>query len=299
MLTLATNHEGKLTANQADPVVAAILAVFTAILQSYRATDINLRSALGFYKGETQSVESMFKQLTEVVLPAWEGQIFYYYPKGTSTATQLFPQNHTPFNSGTYESRIQAIATLALGCNALPNLGPISVIITAFHVQISSARALQLSDGEGKVELLRDLRETARVTVCQHMYGNLGLLMNHHRTDPLEVNRYFDFSLLRKLSKSIDDTVLTFFVTDSITGVVIAGATTVITLATGEVFTKQTDANGKVVFTLKGLTEPVEASLAISATGYMTLNEDGSIVPGEDRDGDFKLIPNPPTPPTP
>jgi hypothetical protein len=296
-LSLGADHLAKLIANQADAVVAAIVATFTPVMDAFLAAKQNLDAALGDYHGETQGVEELFETLNTDRLPYWEGQVFYYFPKGTVQANQLLHGGRQPFQAGTYEQRILAIKTFGDKCALIPSLVPLSVNVLAFHTQIASARALQQSAGEGQVAALRDLRETARVMLCNELYGDMALLIHHHRTNPTEVERYFDFSLMRTPKKAgIQDTTLVFYVTDASTGEVIVGSTVVITLATGEVLTKQTDANGKVEFVIKGLTQPVNADLSFSATGFITRNESGPIVPGEDEEGAIDLTPTPPTP---
>jgi len=299
-LVLGADHLAKLIANQADPVIAAMVAPFDAVWQSFKATDVNLRIALGYYKGETKTVEQLFDILNKEHLPDWEPAIYVVYRKGTPAATALLPQGRKPFQLGTYESRIQEIDALGQKCAAIPALQPLSVIILAFHVQIESARQLQQSTGEGQVAALRTLRETARVSLCQALYGNLGLLMNHYQSNPIEVANYFEMPLLRRKSDDgSDETVLTFLITDAVTGAVIIGATVTVTLATGEVLTGQTDLNGRVEFTIERLPQTVQATLEVSAEGYETRTESGPIEPGDDVDADIALTPTPPAPPVP
>jgi hypothetical protein len=151
---------------------------------------------LGTYFGKTQTVEELFEEMNTDKLSYWEGQLHYFYQKGSTTANTLM-RNRSAFQQGTYEQRILAIKTFGDGCAAIANLVPLSVNVLAFHTQIASARALQLTDGEGRVDLLRSLRQTAHEMLCHEMYGNLGLLMHHFRTTPLEVARFFDLTLLR------------------------------------------------------------------------------------------------------
>ena len=292
LFTIAAHHEGKLIANQSDAVVAAILAVFTPVFDAYKATDLNLMSALGFYKGETQSLESLFTDLQVNRLKVWEGKIFNHFPEGSIVATQLFPQHRKPFNKGTYENRIQAIATLAQGCSAFPDLLPVEAMITAFHLQISSARALQLSDGEGRVALLRNLRESARVGVCQQLYGNLGLLMNHFRIDPLQIERFFNFSLLRQKAKS-DPLNITASgkVTNAQTNAPEANASVKFILPDNEIITVQTDANGDYEADLGAHADTIILTIQVSKQGFDTFTESGPVEPGEDVDADVKLQP--------
>lgn len=299
-LLLGVEHEARLIANQADALIAAILAAFTPILQAYRATDVNLLITLGSYKGKTQTVEELYQELVEVKLPLWEGKIFNFFPKGSATATALFPQGRSRFNGSTYESRIQAIEALALACNAIPDLVPVATLISAFHLQLASARALQMSDGEAKVVLLRSLREAARVALCNEMYGNMALLTHHFRTTPLEVNRFFDMSLLRTKSQSgPQDTDLDFTLVNAGTQEPITNGTAVMTLASGVTMTEQTNAQGALRFTLKAQAEPVDVSIVFSAPNYYSKTETGTIDPGDDVEGNIELMPQGPVPPAP
>jgi hypothetical protein len=200
MLSLGVDHKAKLVANQADPEIAAILVTYDPILQSYLNVDQNLSSVLGTYKGKTQTLEELFDQLRKIRLPLWEGQIFFFYPEGTETATSLFPNARNPFNDGTYEQRIQAIKVLGDKCALDPSLLGVSVNILAFHTQIESARLTQQSQGEGAADTLRTLRETARVLLCQELYGDMGKLMYKFRSNPTAVGDYFDMEILRSAS---------------------------------------------------------------------------------------------------
>jgi len=301
-LSLGTDHLAKLTANNADAVVAAMEASFAPVLQAYVDAEQYLSAALGDYKGETRTVEDLFDELRETKLPYWEGQVFFYFPKGSVQALQLFPNGRTTFSAGNYEQRILAIKTLGDKCALIPELAPLSVNVLAFHTQMASARALQQSSGEGQVALLRDLRESAWAVMCSEMYGNLGLLMHHHRTDPKQVERYFDLQLLRSKGDSgqaSDETEITLFLTDAVTNAAITNGTAVLTRASGEQETKQTDERGKVKFTLRGLTAPEAVSLLATAPGYESRTEQGTIEPGEDQEGNIALNPLAPPPPVP
>ena len=204
-LSLGVDHKAKLVANQADPEIAAILVTYDPILQSYLNVDQNLSSVLGTYKGKTQTLQELFEQLAKVRLPLWEGQIFFYYPEGTETATSLFPNARNPFNDGTYEQRIQAIKVLGDKCALDPSLVGVSVNILAFHTQIESARLTQQSQGEGAADTLRTLRETARVLLCQELYGDMGKLMYKFRSNPTATGDYFDMEILRSASEDWEE----------------------------------------------------------------------------------------------
>jgi hypothetical protein len=206
MLSIGEDHFARLTGLQADPQIAAILLTYTPILQAYKTVDQNLQSAEGTYEGKTQTVEQFFKTLVHEKLPYWEGQIYFVYPKGTPAATALFPDYRKPFESGTYEQRISAIKVLGDKCalDPSPILVAVSVNMLAFHTQIESARVLQQSQGEAAVANLRTLRETARLLLCDELYGNMGLLMHKHRHNPTDVGQYFQVSYLRSASDNAE-----------------------------------------------------------------------------------------------
>src|SRR3972149_8629704 len=195
-LSLGQDHKAKLLANQADPEIAGLYTSFDPVLQSYLNADQNLEAVLGNYKGKTQTVEELFALMNNEKLAYWEGQVFFVYPKGTPSATAIFPQNKKPFQEGTYEQRIQSIKVLGDKCALDPALAAVSVNMLAFYPQIESARLLQQSDGEGNAETMRTLREAARVLLCQEMYGNMGMLMHKYRTNPITVGNYFDMTIL-------------------------------------------------------------------------------------------------------
>lgn len=295
-LVLGTDHEAKLTANQADAVIAAILATFSPILQAFKDADLNLRIATGEYKGETQTVEQLFEQLNQKLLPNWELQIYLQFPKGTPSATALLPQGRKPFHTGTYESRIQEIQVLGDKCAAIAALQPLSVTILAFHVQIESARQLQQSSGEGQVVALRTLRESARVNMCVAMFGNLGLLMNHYRTNPEQVANYFDLTLLRKKSETSGPqlTIARGSATDKVTGLAVTNATVKFILSTAQpAISVQTDSNGAFEVELGTFETAFNATVEVSAVGYKLYTGSGPIEPGEDVEMDIELEPIP------
>jgi hypothetical protein len=84
---------------------------------------------------------------------------------------------------------------------------------------------------------------------------------------------------------------------NALSGTVIAGATAVLTRASGEQLTRQTDVKGKVRFVIDNLTEPEDVSVTITAVGFEPATESGTLEPGEDMDGTVQLMPIPPTPP--
>lgn len=197
-LSLGVNHESRLSANQSDPVIAALLASFSPIMAAYRMADNNLRITLGTYKGNTQQVRELFAYLNTTKLPYWEPRIWQQFPRSSAECTELFPRARRVFQKGTYVQRIQAIKVLGKQCEAIPALQSLSVDILAFHAQIATARTLQVSDGQGQAIKQRSDLEAARIALCTALYGSMGGLMQHYRNSPEQIARYFKLTLVRK-----------------------------------------------------------------------------------------------------
>lgn len=298
-LSLGVDHLAKLVANQSDAFIAAMVATFDPVMQAFMAAQQNLDAALGDYKGETQSVEGLFKLMNDEKLSYWEGQVFYFYPKGSDQATQLLPKGRGPFQTGTYEQRILAIKTFGDKCALITNLVPLSVNVLAFHTQIASARALQQSSGEGQVATLRTLRETARVMLCTEMFSNLGLLMSHYKTNPTQVGNYFDLTLVRSKSKSAsDETTISGKVTNAVTGDPVVATLRFMRSSSPDIIEVQTDINGDFEANLGVFTEVTNVTVEVTATGFDPFTNSGPMEPGDDVEVNIQLQPTvvPPTP---
>lgn len=298
-LLLGDDHLAKLIGNQLNPVIAALLAIFNPVWQSFKAADLNLRIALGDYKGETRTVEELFEQLYKEQLPDWEAAIHVHFRKGRPEEIALFPQGRKPFQNGTYVSRIQEIEALGTKCALIAVLQPLSIIILAFHIQIESARELQQSTGEAQVAALRTLRETARVTLCHSMFGNLGALINQYQTNPEQVANYFDISLLRSKKKATPKLIeVNGTVVNAQTDQPVVNASVKFVMDNGTVVTVQTDSNGMFEAELGTFSTTINVTMEVTAAGYISYSETGPAEPGEDIEVDVELVPMP-TPPTP
>jgi len=197
-LSLGASHLAQLSANQGDPVIAALLASFTPVWEAYKLADLNLRSTLGNYKGDTQRVRELFTFLNTTKLPYWEPRIWMHHPRSEPESVALLPRGRRAFQKGAYVQRIQAIKALGKQCEEISDLQLLSVDILAFHAEIEAARVAQLTNGRAKTANLRTVLEAARLALCAELYGNMGGLMQHYRNNPEHCARYFKLRLVRK-----------------------------------------------------------------------------------------------------
>jgi len=207
-LSLTIDHLAKLTANEIDAEIAAMKAAFlpfhTAFVQTYN----QLNSKLGIYKGKTMTTEQMLEELRDVTLNAWRGKVFSIFPEGTADALAIFPKGRTPFNSGTYEQRIEAVDSLYQTLStyvSVPEMVTLAGEVLLYYNLMIGTRALQQND-EGSVKLLRSNLKQAHEILCVWLYRNLGLLMAKYAANPAFVLDYFDTSLLRTSTDQPDVT---------------------------------------------------------------------------------------------
>ena len=198
-LSLAQDHLAKLTASESDATIATLKANYLPAHNNFVTAYNLLQSKLGLYKGKTQTTEEALEELSQVKINEWRGQVFPIYNEGTANATAIFPQGRRPFQQGTYEQRIEAVAalynTLATFTTepALINLGD---IVQSYYNNLLAVRALQQND-EGSTNVLRENLRLAHINLCNALYANLGGLMQKYATNTDAIAGFFDLSLLR------------------------------------------------------------------------------------------------------
>ncbi|MBK8658521.1 MAG: hypothetical protein IPN22_06525 [Bacteroidetes bacterium] len=85
----------------------------------------------------------MMEELGKVKINEWRGPVFAVFPEGTDNATAIFPRDRQPFQSGTYDERIEAVNTLSLTLatyTAQPSLVALSASVQAYYLTLSGAR---------------------------------------------------------------------------------------------------------------------------------------------------------------
>ena len=110
-LSLTQDHLAKLTANETDADILAIKTAYLPLHTAFITANNQLDSRLGIYKGKTQTFEEMLEELSKVKINEWRGQVFAVFPEGTDNATAIFPRDRQPFQSDTYDERVEAVNT--------------------------------------------------------------------------------------------------------------------------------------------------------------------------------------------
>ena len=207
-LSLVNDTDAKLQNEIADPDIAVTYNQLHPFVLSYNQMWQNYQVAEGTYEGKTLDVESQLEDIT-VDLKIWEGKIRSEFPEDSPTEREIFPNKRAPFQTGTYETRINslgALATKLLDYTGLPVIAATQLLVQSRFNQLESSRILQ-QNKEGALGQLSDLLENQRILVMDEMYGVLGRLMFKFRSDRKQITRFFDLSLLRNTGN--DDEPLT------------------------------------------------------------------------------------------
>ncbi len=198
MLSLSTDTYAKLKAEELDPAIAAILLIYEPVFFAYRDLDQQYGVKSGDYAGNVLGFEQYLDQMP-LKLRQWESLIRFVYVEDSPQEKAIFPHKRTPFESGTYETRLDALGSLKLKTSADVALATAAAQITSFYNTVLGARLVQQTS-EGSLGQLSDLRENQRIILADELEGVLGQLLFIHRHNLKEVERYFDLSLLRNTS---------------------------------------------------------------------------------------------------
>ncbi len=194
MLSLSTDTHAKLKAEESNADIADILLIYEPVFFAYRDLDQQYGVKSGEYSGSTLGFEEYLDQIP-LKLRQWESLIRAVYIEDSPEEKAIFPNKRTPFESGTYESRLDALGALKIKVAADAALTTAATQITSFYNASLGARLVQQTK-EGALGQISDLRENQRVLLAGELMGVFGKLVFIHRHNPVEVERYFDLSLL-------------------------------------------------------------------------------------------------------
>jgi len=197
MLKLDTYHINALTGAPVSAFITARITFYepyhTALVNAKTALDARVASRLG----NTSTVKSLTKDLTGTLIEKWDVAVQNIHPRGTERYIQLFPNLRGPFQTGSVQSRKNALLALSDSIGAEGALGSTKTEIDDFTSELVDAIAEQQGD-KGSIIDLTNLLEVARVNAADAMYANLGaFMMEMHKNRP-GIAAYFDLVELRR-----------------------------------------------------------------------------------------------------
>lgn len=266
MMILSPDHRARLQAQNADPEIAAMLAIFAPIDDALSAAYSAWFNAGAFYKGATLAFENLLKELSKTKLDSWFPQVQVVFPEGSPEYLTIFPKGRTLFTNGSYDLRINAVKSLGAALAAYPALAATKTEVDSFFTSLNTARTKQQEKEEG-VRVKSELLETARVNTAVAMYQTLGKLMAKYAATPEAIAKFFDLSLIQSPPK--DKNTFSVIVAAKDTANIVSGGfddTTQFTLYTGNTRGKFFTTNAATSVEGDGITLEPNTSMTVIAT---------------------------------
>lgn len=270
-IRISNFHDGALFNNVGNPFIAGLYSTYHQINLTYVNAFSTLKSKTGLQISATNAFNAFMVKLGSENINAIDASIAVVYAKGSTQYIALLPYGHSPFQTGTQEERIAALATLSISIGTDVALETVKDTVDALILVLKTADTAQKS-AFNAVVVASDALETARIAMANEQYANLGALMRQFKTNPSLAAGYFDLVSIRKgkqtffqnsvkknsrkfiVQRTLDataeielsnigETVLRFYLSDRKTGV--SGAVFV-ELTPGEVKTVTADELGDV-----------------------------------------------------
>ncbi len=195
-LKISTYHLAQLDLRKADPFILPMFTSYRVFHETLDAAYNRWKMQGGVQKGSTLSVKQLLKLLVDGKLMQWEYAIMGLYLQGTPNFVALFPKGRSSFNSGTIDSRINAVGQLGEALVGITELATTKADVDDFFTQLISTRSVQLGQKGGTESKSGELENAVEAAMVE-MYGNLGLLMNHYKTDVKQIEAFFDLPTIR------------------------------------------------------------------------------------------------------
>jgi hypothetical protein len=196
MSILSPDHTARLEAENSDPDILALWNAYKLIDTAFATAYAEWIAAKGIYKGSTASVDQLLATLSSTKIKQWDAQVQGTFLEGTPDYIAIFPNGRAPFQEGAKDQRINEVQSLGIRLNSYPALAATKTDVNNFYTTILNARNTQQTKEMGVSSGSNDV-ETARINCAVQMYFNLGTLMAKFKTDPLQIERFWQLSLLR------------------------------------------------------------------------------------------------------
>ena len=200
MLIMATDHHDKLLAESGnDPQIAQLYQLFAPAYQAFKQAYNQTFQKDAFYQGNTKMVETLVLELSSQKIRQWDIWIQNVYLDNTPQYLMLLPNGRNPFQSGSYESRINAIVALEANLGSFAVLANVLADVTAFRQQIEQARTTQQGVEKAVSDTVKAV-EDRRVELAQVMQGVFGGLILRYFKNIAQVETFYELKYLRTSS---------------------------------------------------------------------------------------------------
>ena len=199
---IAKDHDAALFAGKADPNVNAQYTLFHPLylnmVSSYELWLSQEESQLG----DTLSLQLALKQLSSTKIKNWDIKIQNVFTNDTPDYKKLLPYHRSPFQSGSQNDKITALAALSTNLTDITTLAAVKLEIDAF---LDNLKTIQ---GVAHVALKKTSNhstsvEDARVAMCNKMFGNYGRLLGFNEDNPTSIMKYFPIKYIQNRNQIV------------------------------------------------------------------------------------------------
>ncbi len=199
---LSFYHDAALFNVSTNPFFANLYADFhpkhLALMIAYDAWQAQKDTQIG----KTNTLTGLLKLLGGTKIGAWDAKMQDTLGKDSEQYKILMAHKRTPFQSGKQKTRVDAVKKLSDNLTGITSLAALKLEVDAFHELLLSAMISQKSEISDTGIDSKDV-ENARIAMCVAQYSNLGLLMSHFSSNPIEVEPFFDLKNIRNKSQIV------------------------------------------------------------------------------------------------
>ena len=189
-------------AHNADPLIAPLYTSLKPFVDSYNASYNLWLSKLGTQKSMTSDLSVNLKLLSSSKIKQWDIAVQGQFLEGTTQYIAIFPNHRIPFQNGSQEDRLAACEALSIALNGIAPLATTKASVDAFIVTLKASLTSQkgsLSNTSG----FSNGVENARVAMCIELYSVLGKLMSIYKTNPKDIEQFFDLQSIRNHEQTL------------------------------------------------------------------------------------------------
>ena len=205
-LTLFEDVYAKLRSGaQTDSELMEIYSHFEPHYLAYQQIYAQKQSVAGIYEGHTMQFEKFIADMPTQVRK-WESVVRYHFVEDSPEERMIFPNKRSPFLSGTYEERVNAVKSFGMTIGNFPPLASLRMDVEAYYAELEGTR-LRQQEREGENDKLSNLLEAQRLVTCDELYGVLARLMFKYRHNRDRISMFFDLSLIRSAQTTGSSTI--------------------------------------------------------------------------------------------
>ena len=197
MYLLATDHLHKLQEMAVhDPFLQDLLTFLLPFYNSFIAQYRKSNQDRILLAEKTADLSDMLVELSTNKIRQWDIQIQGVYDMRSNVYKRLLPDGRGPFQTNSYEMRIEAILSLAERLNLDPQLSALGQDVEAYGLQLQSLRMQQQGIKVYRSANSKALEEQ-RLELAKGLYAVFCRLKGHYYEELYEVEKFYKLHYFR------------------------------------------------------------------------------------------------------